>query len=239
MTTTRRYRTNLNCGGCVAAVTPHLEALAQVRRWTVDTQQPDKVLTVEGDAPADTITAAVEQAGFRVLGELENLALPPTAPTTTAATYFPLVLIVGYLLGVTALVELRVGTFDAMRAMSVFMGGFFLLFSFFKLLDLRGFAAAYQSYDVVAQRVPAYAFAYPFIELALGVAYVLHLWPMLVNGVTLVLMLVGSIGVLQSLLSRRKIKCACLGTVFNLPMTSVTLIEDLLMAAMAAAMLLF
>jgi len=48
---------------------------------------------------------------------------------------------------------------------------------------------------------------------------------------------VSTVGVVQSLLARRKIRCACLGTVFNLPMSSVTLTEDLLMVGMAAAML--
>jgi hypothetical protein len=56
---------------------------------------------------------------------------------------------------------------------------------------------------------------------------------------TLILMLIGSIGVLRALLDNRAIRCACLGTALNLPMTTVTLVEDLGMAAMAAAMLLW
>lgn len=46
-----------------------------------------------------------------------------------------------------------------------------------------------------------------------------------------------SAGVANSLVNRRKVKCACLGSVFNLPMSTVTLIEDAGMAAMAAIML--
>jgi hypothetical protein len=57
------------------------------------------------------------------------------------------------------------------------------------------------------------------------------------NSVTLVLMLVGAAGVLKALLDKRAIRCACLGTALNLPMTTVTLVEDLTMAAMAAGML--
>ena len=49
----------------------------------------------------------------------------------------------------------------------------------------------------------------------------------------LALMGVSSIGVVQSLLKKRAIQCACLGTIFNLPMTKITLFEDLLMVAMA------
>ena len=71
----------------------------------------------------------------------------------------------------------------------------------------------------------------------LGVAYLLALAPVVTNAVTLALMLVGAVGVLSALLAKRTIRCACLGTALNLPMTKVTLIEDLTMAAMAAAML--
>ena len=121
--------------------------------------------------------------------------------------------------------------------MGHFMGGFFVAFSFFKLLDVRAFADAYAGYDILARRSRAYALAYPFIELALGVAYLADFWPLATNLVTLLVMSVGSVGVIQSLLNRRKIRCACLGAVFNLPMSTVTLLEDGVMAAMAAVML--
>ena len=119
------------------------------------------------------------------------------------------------------------------------MAGFFLVFSFFKLLDLRGFADAYQSYDILARRSRAWALAYPFVELALGIAYLTRWQPVPTNIATLALMLVGSVGVLRAVLDKRAIRCACLGTALNLPMTTVTLVEDLGMAAMAGVMLLW
>ena len=47
--TVQQYRTNLNCGSCVAAVKPHLDGDPTIRRWSVDTTDPNKVLTVEGE----------------------------------------------------------------------------------------------------------------------------------------------------------------------------------------------
>jgi hypothetical protein len=61
---------------------------------------------------------------------------------------------------------------------------------------------------------------------------------MLINAITLVVMAFSSIGVILAVMNKQKIRCACLGTGFNLPMTTVTIIEDLLMAAMAAWMLI-
>jgi copper chaperone CopZ len=243
MTTTRQFKTNLRCGGCVAAVKPHLDREPGVARWEVDVASPDKTLTVDGDAPADAIKAAVARGGFQVLGET-GTPLPPAAVASqpaappAATTYYPLALLGAFLVGVVALVEVRAGGFDWGRAMGNFMGGFFLAFAFFKLLDLRGFADAYRGYDVVARHVPIYGYVYPFIELSLGAAYVTGFQPFATNLVTLVVMAVSSVGVIQSLLQKRKIRCACLGTAFNLPMSTVTLVEDGLMIAMAAAVLL-
>ena len=245
--TTLKYKTNLNCGSCVAAVKPHLDNDPTIRRWSVDTANPNKVLTVKGEGVSEkAVERHVADAGFKVLGEIESSA-PETPDADHAtkiaedksllATYRPLLLVFGYLIGVVALVEITAGRFDGMRAMGNFMGGFFLAFSFFKLLNLRGFVDAYQTYDVLARPVRAYGYLYPFIELALGIAYVARLAPVVTNLVTLVVMLVSAVGVTQALLQKRRIQCACLGTVFNLPMTKVTFVEDALMAGMALVML--
>jgi hypothetical protein len=238
-----RFRTNLNCGSCVAAVTPLLNGEGTIERWSVDTGSPEKTLTVEGDGIApDRVEGLVAQAGFRaveVAGEAHPVPDEPAPGTThSLRTFYPLALIGAFLVGVVALVEWRAGGPDPMRAMGNFMAGFFLVFSFFKLLDIRAFAMAYSTYDVIARRWPRYGYAYPFIELALGVAYLVGFRPALTNVVTLAVMTVSSVGVVRSLIQKKRIKCACLGTVFNLPMTYVTVVEDLLMVAMAAVMLL-
>jgi hypothetical protein len=92
-------------------------------------------------------------------------------------------------------------------------------------------------YDLLAKKIPAYGFIYPFIELGLGTSYLLGYRPVLINAITLIVMSFSTIGVIWAVANKQKIRCACLGTGFNLPMTTVTIIEDLLMAAMAAWML--
>jgi hypothetical protein len=238
---TRRYRTNLNCGNCIAAVKPILDGEAGIHHWEVDTTSPDKILTIEGNSiPTQRVQELVGRAGFKVLDELPVHSTHPDMDgqmPEPAASYFPLILILAYLVGVTFLIEWRTGSFEWMRAMNHFMGGFFLVFSFFKLLDLRGFADSYSGYDIVARAWRPYGFAYPFIELALGAAYVANWQPIATNLVTLIVMGGSSVGVIQSLLQKRKIRCACLGAVFNLPMSTITLLEDGLMAFMALGML--
>jgi len=127
---------------------------------------------------------------------------------------------------------------DLMFAMRNCMGGFFIVFGGFKVINWKGFTEAYGIYDIIAKRSKAYAYAYPLIELALGVAYLTSFNLVLTNWITLVIMLVGAIGVAQELVKGNVIPCACLGVVFKIPMTKVTLLEDLLMAGMALWMLI-
>lgn len=148
-------------------------------------------------------------------------------------TYKPLVIIFIFITGISLLTSISNDLFDWHKFMNNFMAGFFLTFSFFKFLDLKGFSESYSTYDLLAKKVNIYGYIYPFIELALGIAYLISFNPFITNLVTIIVMGFSSIGVIQSVLDKKKIKCACLGSVFNLPMSTITIIEDLLMVAMA------
>ncbi len=148
-------------------------------------------------------------------------------------TYKPILLIAGFIAGVSILTAN--GSLHA--GMNTFMAGFFLVFSFFKFLDIKGFANSYAMYDLLAKKVPAYGFVYPFIELALGIAFLIGFNPLFTNWATVIIMSFSSIGVIQSVFNKQKIQCACLGAVFNLPMSTVTIIEDLVMVFMAVYMI--
>jgi hypothetical protein len=126
-----------------------------------------------------------------------------------------------------------------MEWMNHFMGGFFLAFSFFKLLNLRGFANSYSTYDIVARKWQGYGYIYALIELFLGVGYITGAAPLAINTVTFIVMSISIAGVLQSVLNKQKIRCACLGDVFNLPMSTITIIEDAVMILMSLGMMMY
>ncbi|WP_131536583.1 heavy-metal-associated domain-containing protein [Pedobacter nototheniae] len=65
---TLKFKTNIKCGGCIATVTPFMDKLTNIESWEVDTQNPDKVMTVkvEDGADAKSITNAVEEAGYLI-----------------------------------------------------------------------------------------------------------------------------------------------------------------------------
>jgi copper chaperone CopZ len=225
----------MTCGGCVNRVKATLANFA----GDVDvTLEPPQAVLTEPIVDMMTLNTALSKVGNYKLSELMPIVEIAPEKTSWFATYKPLLLVFAYILLVCFCVEIANGSFVLHRFMPNFMAGFFLVFSFFKLLDLSGFASSYAMYDLAAKKIPAYGFVYPFIELGLGTAYLLGFQTMLTNIMTLIVMTFSSIGVIIAVTNKQKIKCACLGTGFNLPMTTVTIIEDLLMAAMAAWMLI-
>jgi copper chaperone CopZ len=177
-------------------------------------------------------------------GEISKTSKSFETEEKPATSFWPLILITLFLLVFTALLPwLRWGK-SGMEVMGYFMGGFFIVFSFFKFLNLAGFVRSFTMYDPLARSIPGWAWIYPFLELGLGMTYLFDFFPHHVSGLdwlphvlTLLIMGTGLIGVVQSVMNKKKIICACLGTVFNLPMTKVTIIEDSIMVAMAAFML--
>jgi hypothetical protein len=152
------------------------------------------------------------------------------------ATYRPLLLILAYLLTASVIVQLPKNGWEGVHwheTIRYFMAGFFLVFSLLKLLDIPAFANAYASYDLLAKRWHGWGLIYPFVELALGLAYLANWNPLITNWATLIIMGFSAIGVILTLLRKRSIRCAHLNTVFKLPMSTVTIIEDVGMAAMA------
>lgn len=155
----------------------------------------------------------------------------------TLRDFLPLIGMFALVVLFTLVRQYWAGQWNWVEAMSDFMAAFFILFGTLKVFNWHGFVTAYRTYDIIAKRSQLYAYAYPLIELALGFAYLVRWNPFVTNLVTLVVMLISAIGVAQAMRQKDAIVCACLGDLFRIPLTWVTLIEDLLMAGMALAML--
>jgi hypothetical protein len=155
--------------------------------------------------------------------------------------YTPLLVIISLILLVAATLSTRdylSGNFVLANFISYFMVGFFLVFAGFKLVDLKGFAQGYSTYDLLAQKWFGYGYIYPFIELIFGLTMLLNLFPTQILILEILIMSFSGLGVAIKLLKKEKFQCACLGTFLKVPLTKVTLIEDFGMAILAALMLL-
>lgn len=240
---THTYKiSGMTCTGCSTRVTGLLETVPAVTGVQIDLQAGTAAITMSRPVETAQLQAALSSHPQYHLAEEAETRREPEAPREGRqpwlSAYKPLLLVFAYILAISLAVEAAAGGFQPERWMNNFMAGFFLVFSFFKMLDLKGFAESYASYDLAARRWTGWGYVYAFAELGLGIAYLLRLAPLAVNGIAFLLMSLSLAGVLRSVLQKQKIRCACLGTVFNLPMSTVTIIEDALMILMSGIMCL-
>jgi len=142
-------------------------------------------------------------------------------------SFVPLIIIFAFIIVFSVIASWWRQVFSYQSIMIDFMAGFFLVFGAFKLIKLSAFAEAYAMYDVIAKRAKAYGYIYPFVEIALGLAFLLRFEIVAVAWITLGLMIINSFGAYNGIRDKKVLMCACLGTVFKLPMSYVSLGEDL------------
>jgi hypothetical protein len=180
----------------------------------------NKAQSVEEDAVATDVKTRVAGRGSQL------------------ADYWPLISLVA----VAGLAALAIATgydrTDLAGFMHAYMGVFLLVFALLKLFNPVGFADGFEMYDLLAGRVRAYGYVYPYLELALGLAYLSFFMPTFTYVATIVLFAFGAVGVIMALRRGLDIDCPCMGSVLSVPLSTVTLTEDLGMIAMAAIMLL-
>ena len=233
--------TGMTCASCEEKVKNSLLQVKNVTSVTVSKDTELAIITMDKHVALNDLKEALDAK--------YNIETPAEVEINEEVKswfeiYKPILLIFFYIVIVTTIMALQSiktnqmePTEIVMKWMNHFMGGFFLAFSFFKLLDLNGFAESYKMYDIIAKRITFWAYLYPFVELGLGLSFLSNLFPLLTNSITFIVMSISIIGVLQAVLNKKKIQCACLGAVFNLPMSTVTIIEDALMILMSGVMI--
>lgn len=231
----------MHCGSCIAKVKSELLKLGDVTEADVQLKSPQATIGMTGHIPLKALQQAIDKAGKFTIKEMEANDQPHVEQTVSQswlATYKPLLIAFAFITGIATVTAWSSNGFHWMDWMNNFMGGFFIALSFFKLLDVRAFADSYSSYDLLAKRFRTYGFIYPFIELGLGIAYISNWQPLYTYIITIAVMGFSTFGVIDTIVNKRKVRCACLGAVFNVPVSTITLIEDLLMVAMASFSLL-
>ncbi len=216
--------TGMTCGGCARKVETELQKLSALARVTLD--PPQAVLPAA--VTVDAVNEVLQAIGKYRASDAHAPAIVPGDALVWLKSYYPLLLIMG-LIAVTSLA--------GESWMMSFMAGFYIVFGAFKLLDVPAFAESYARYDIVARAFKPWGYAYPFVELALGFAFLTWYEMRAAAWAALILSVIGAIGVIGSVARKETIQCACLGTVFQLPMSTVTIVENVGMAAMAAWML--
>lgn len=230
----------MTCSSCRQKIQEALQKVGGITGVDIDLPSGEARIRMSRHLETETLQQALKPYPKYQLTEKKDIISNTETDEQRSwwQTYKPVLLIFMFITGLSFMIQFQNGSFVPMQWMNHFMAGFFLVFSFFKLLNLQGFADSYATYDIIAKRWRPYGFIYAFLELALGIAYFSGVYPLTTNLVAFVVMSISLAGVLKSVLNKRNIQCACLGDVFNLPMSTVTIMEDASMILMSGAMLL-
>lgn len=225
----------MTCGGCASAVQEQLSKVEGVQQVEVDLKNAEATISMEHHVSLQELRSALSDK-YSISAKAED-AVQMDLPVQQSKwkQLRPLFLIFGYLFIAAFLLNYKNWSYS--NAMLDFMGLFYVVFSFFKFLDLKGFPESFRMYDPLAKAVPFYGWIYPFLELALGLLFLMRFQIELALIVTVVVLGITTFGVTKSLLDKKTIRCACLGTALNLPMTEATFIENAIMLVMALIML--
>ena len=227
----------MTCEGCKSSVENKLSSLDGVDNVKVDLARGQAVIYSKNPVSFSLIKETLPPK-YSLINE-QDINLDTHGEATIKGSKIkqlkPLFIILGYIF--IASILLNYQNWNSSNAMLDFMGLFYIIFSFFKILDIKGFSMSFRMYDPLAKQAHIYAYIYPFIEVILGMMFLFRFEVNIALILTVIVLGITTIGVTQTLLNKRSIKCACLGTTLNLPMTEATFIENALMIIMAFSLI--
>ncbi len=230
----------MTCDGCRSNIEKALNKIEGVTNAAVNLENAEATIEMKNHISIETFQKAISNkytiqekvSDFKV----KKTIIPPEHKESELKQLFPLFLIIGYITLASILINRTSFNFNSF--MLDFMGLFYIVFSFFKLLDLKGFPDSFKMYDPLAKKIPIYGWLYPFIETALGLMILMRFQIKFALIVTIIILGLTTVGVVKILINKKSIQCACLGTALKLPMTKATFIENAIMLIMAFWMLL-
>ena len=228
----------MTCQGCADNIQSGLKNQSFVTKANVSLQESK--LTIEADSGIDINSLN------SIVTTLGNYKLRPNTTNifSEIINYFtskkPIVIALSIVILSSLALQTSEETFSLNKWFMSYMGIFFIIFSFLKLLNVSGFSMTFKKYDLISKIIPAYATSYPFIELSLGIIFLTQTQSILIyaNGFTLIFMISQTIGIIRSLSKSEQIQCACMGSAVDVPLSSLTVAENIIMIAMATYMII-
>ena len=233
----------MTCDSCKSTILQNLNELQEIEAVEVDRDKGEAIIFMTNNIEISKLQNALPSKFLISEKEIDDSPALPNKSTleidqeqSKLQQLKPLLIILTYISVASILMNYK--NWNSSEAMLDFMGLFYIVFSFFKMLDLKGFPESFRMYDPLAKRLPIYGRIYPFIETGLGLMLLMRYEVKIALIITLFVLGVTTIGVTKTLLDKKSIRCACLGTVLKLPMTEATFIENIIMIVMAISMLI-
>jgi len=224
----------MTCNGCRSTVENKLSSLDGVDNVQVNLTNGEAIVYSKNPISFSLISNSLPSK-YRVIRNIPDQD-NEIIKSNKIKQLKPLFIILGYISVTSILLNFR--NWNSTNAMLDFMGLFYIIFSFFKILDIKGFSKSFKMYDPLAKKITIYGYIYPFIEILLGLMFLTRIEVNIALLITIIILGITSVGVTQTLLNKKTINCACLGTTLKLPMTEATFIENAIMIIMAIILLI-
>ena len=224
----------MTCNGCRSTVENKLSSLDGVDNVQVNLTNGEAIVYSKNPISFSLISNSLPSK-YRVIRNIPDQD-NEIMKSNKIKQLKPLFIILGYISVTSILLNFR--NWNSTNAMLDFMGLFYIIFSFFKILDIKGFSTSFKMYDPLAKKITIYGYIYPFIEILLGLMFLTRIEVNIALLITIIILGITSVGVTQTLLNKKTINCACLGTTLELPMTEATFIENAIMIIMAIILLI-
>ena len=224
----------MTCLSCVETIETALVGLVDSNDFTIDLESG--MAHFQSDIDQSGVLSAINKSGYKAsLGDKNEHKKGQAKKDNFFYDLVPLYIILSYVL--VGSLGLNRESFTVSGFMTDFMGLFYVVFSLFKFIDYRNFPGAFSKYDPIARVFVGYGWIYPFIEVCLGINLLLKQYIVFTLVATIIILGATTLGVLNNLIQKRSIQCACMGTAIKLPLTKATLIENVIMLGMAFWML--
>ena len=223
----------MTCNGCKSTVESKLSSLDGVYDVQVDLTNSEAIIYSKNPISFSLISDCLPSK-YNVISN-EHVQDNEIIKSSKIKQLRPLFIIFGYISITSILLNFK--DWNLTNAMLDFMGLFYIIFSFFKIIDIKGFSISFRMYDPLAKKITIYGYIYPFIEIILGLMFLTRIEVNIALLITIIILGITSVGVTQTLLNKKTINCACLGTTLKLPMTEATFIENAIMIIMAIVLL--
>ena len=224
----------ITCDGCANSIKEALELNKFISSVNINLEDENINISSDKNFTINELNSLIENLGKYKIYEEKF--------TSKIIEYFSskktLLLALSLVLISSLSLQVREDNFDLNEWMISYMGIFFLLFSFLKLIDVKGFSGSFKKYDLISRIIPNFAITYPFIELLLALTFLSGYFLIVSYIMTLVFMTSQFFGVFISLQKKEVIKCACMGSSINIDISTLTLIENLVMILMSIYMII-
>ena len=224
----------MTCDGCANSIKEALELNNLISSVNISLENENINVSSDKSFTVNELNSLIENLGNYKIYE-ENIFSKIIEYFSSKKT-----LLLALSLVLISSLSLHIGedNFELNEWMVSYMGIFFLLFSFLKLIDVKGFSGSFKKYDLISKIIPSFAITYPFIELFLALTFLSGYFLITSYIMTLLFMTSQFFGVFISLQKKEVIKCACMGSSINIDISTLTLIENLVMILMSSYMII-